>query len=65
LKQAKEYLDRPGVVSKPVIELEEGIYPYSELGKLANQVYIPTKKQIKLINYNPLPSIKAELSVGK
>lgn len=26
---------------------------------------IPKKKQFKLINYNPLPPIKAKLNVGK
>ena len=26
---------------------------------------IPKKKQFELINYNPLPAIKAKLNVGK
>jgi thymidylate synthase len=31
----------------------------------ANCLYIPDSSEIKLTNYNPLPAIKAELSVGK
>jgi thymidylate synthase len=59
LEQAAEYLDRPGVATKPAIELERGIsYSNGELN-------IPDAFEIKLINYKPLPAIKAELSVGK
>jgi thymidylate synthase len=59
LEQATEYLDRPGVATKPTIELERGIsYSNGELN-------IPDAFEIKLINYKPLPAIKAELSVGK
>ena len=64
LEQAKEYINRPQR-ALPTLELSEGIYMYSELGKLTNKVNIPTADQIKLLNYNPLPAIKAELSVGK
>jgi len=33
--------------------------------KIKSQVCIPQLNEIKLINYNPYPAIKAELSVGK
>ena len=59
LEQAAEYLDRPGVAAKPAIELERGI-SYSD-----GELNIPDAFEIKLINYKPLPAIKAELSVGK
>ena len=64
MEQALIYVDRP---KRPLPELyvHEGIYMYSELGKLENKVFIPELNQIKLINYNPYPAIKAELSVGK
>ena len=64
LEQAKEYLDRPKRIL-PKLELDEGIYMYSELGKLTNKVNIPTADKIKLLKYNPYPTIKAPLSVGK
>ena len=54
--QAIKYLDRPGVVAKPTLELTKG---------LDTSLQIPTRDEIKLINYKPLPAIKAELSVGK
>jgi len=47
----------------PKLQLEEGIYYYR--GKLSLFVHIPFADKIKLIKYNPLPAIKAELSVGK
>jgi thymidylate synthase len=61
--QAKIYLDRPKRVL-PFLHLDQGIYMYSELGKLNNKVYIPKADEIELIKYNPYPAIKAELSVG-
>lgn len=64
LEQAKEYLDRPKRIL-PKLQLDEGIYMYSELGKLTNKVSIPTADKIKLLKYNPYPTIKAPLSVGK
>lgn len=64
LYQAKEYIDRPQR-ALPTLKLDEGIYMYSELGKVTNKVNIPTADQIKLLNYNPYPAIKAPLSVGK
>jgi thymidylate synthase len=64
LEQSLIYLDRPQRVL-PELYIHEGIYMYSELGKLENKVFIPELNQIKLINYNPYPAIKAELSVGK
>ena len=57
LDQAKLYLDRPKRFL-PKLELESGIY-------LKESIYIPETNEIKLNNYNPLPAIKAELSVGK
>jgi len=64
LEQAKVYLNRSKRVL-PFLHLDQGIYMYSELGKLNNKVYIPKADEIKLIKYNPYPAIKAELSVGK
>ena len=64
LEQAKEYLDRPKRIL-PRLQLDEGIYMYSELGELTNKVSIPTADKIKLLKYNPYPTIKAPLSVGK
>ena len=59
LEQAMEYLDSQKRVL-PKLQLESGIY----LDEHHNFVYIPEANQIKLIKYNPLPAIKAELSVG-
>lgn len=64
LEQSLIYLDRPQR-ALPELYIHEGIYMYSELGKLENKVFIPELNQIKLMNYNPYPAIKAELSVGK
>lgn len=57
LEQAMEYLERPKRVL-PKLQLGSGIYLYKFL-------YIPEADQIKLLNYNPYPAIKAPLSVGK
>ena len=57
LDQAKEYLDRPKRVL-PKLQLESGIY-------LNEFLYIPEANEIKLLKYNPYPTIKAPLSVGK
>jgi len=56
LEQAMEYLERPKRVL-PKLQLGSGIY-------LDKSLYIPEADQIKLLKYNPLPAIKAELSVG-
>lgn len=64
LEQAKEYLNRPKRVL-PKLQLDDSVYMYSELGKLTNKVNIPTADKIKLLKYNPYPTIKAPLSVGK
>ncbi len=64
LEQAQVYLNRPKRIL-PKLQLDEGIYMYSELGKLTNKVNIPAADKIKLLKYNPYPAIKAELSVGK
>ena len=57
LGQAQTYLDRPKR-ALPKLDLTDGIW-------LGGAVHIPTANTIKLINYNPYPAIKAELSVGK
>jgi len=59
--QAFEYIGRnilqpPGL---PSLELHKGITLKDDC------LYIPDSFEIKLNNYNPLPAIKAELSVGK
>ena len=65
LDQAREYRRRPKR-ALPKLELDSGIYkPYHAIGLGRNIIRIPEKNEIKLINYNPLPAIKAELSVGK
>jgi thymidylate synthase len=58
LEQAKIYLDRSKRVL-PKLELRKGLFNNN------NHLYIPDAEDIKLIKYNPLPAIKAELSVGK
>jgi len=60
LEQAKVYLDRSKRVL-PKLDLKEGIWFDTAIEK----IHIPTADKIKLIKYNPLPAIKAELSVGK
>lgn len=57
LGQTQTYLDRPKR-ALPELDLKDGIW-------LGGAVHIPTANTIKLINYNPYPAIKAELSVGK
>jgi thymidylate synthase len=57
LEQAKVYLDRPKRVL-PKLELRKGLFNNN------NHLYIPEAEDIKLIKYNPLPAIKADLSVG-
>jgi thymidylate synthase len=58
LDQAKEYLSRPNR-TLPTVTLDSGIFNGGKHG-----LYIPLKQEIKLNNYNPLPAIKAPLSVG-
>jgi len=58
LDQAKEYLSRPRRVM-PSLKLHDGLTTSYD-----GRVYIPDAKDIKLIRYNPLPAIKAPLSVG-
>ena len=60
LKQAKVYLNRPNIPASPKVNIDYGIFMDT-----ANCLYIPDSSEIKLTNYNPLPAIKAELSVGK
>ena len=57
LEQAKEYRDRPRR-AMPQLELSRGI-------TASHGIVIPEATEIKLNNYNPYASIKAELSVGK
>jgi thymidylate synthase len=59
LEQAMEYLDRPKRVL-PKLDLKEGIWFDTAIKK----IHIPKADKIKLLKYNPLPAIKAELSVG-
>ena len=59
LEQAKTFLKRPKR-ALPSLMLDSGIY----LNEFKNCL-IPNADQIRLINYNPLPAIKAALSVGK
>lgn len=61
LEQAKIYLDRPKRVL-PILTLDFGIY---YLKNKTGLVCIPSSDEIKLLNYNPYPVIKAPLSVGK
>jgi thymidylate synthase len=63
LQQAEVYLDR-SKRALPSVTLEEGIR-ISKKMDARKALIIPEKSEIKLINYNPLPAIKAELSVGK
>jgi len=59
LEQAEEYLSRPKRVM-PSLRLHRGICNNALEG-----VNIPDTEDIELIGYNPLPAIKAPLSVGK
>ena len=59
LEQAKTFLNRSKRIL-PNLILDSGIY----LNEFKNCL-IPNADQIRLINYNPLPAIKAALSVGK
>ena len=61
LDQAAIYLSRskralPNLFVLDGLKLDE---------EIQSQVFIPQPNEIKLINYNPYPAIKAELSVGK
>ena len=59
LKQAEIYLDR-SKRALPFLHLDKGIS-----ANVLEGLNIPEANEIKLINYNPYPAIKAELSVGK
>ncbi len=59
LDQAKEYLSRPKR-GMPSLKLHRGI-----CNNVLEGVNIPDAEDIELIGYNPLPAIKAPLSVGK
>ena len=63
LDQAKLYFDRPKR-ALPSVTLEEGVRISKKMDAYGKLI-IPEKSEIKLNNYNPLPAIKAELSVGK
>jgi thymidylate synthase len=63
LDQAKLYFDRPKR-ALPNVTLEEGVRVSKKMDAYGKLI-IPEKSEIKLNNYNPLPAIKAELSVGK
>jgi len=57
LEQAKEYLSRSRR-GMPSIKLHRSLFNNHD------HVYIPNAEDIELIGYNPLPAIKAPLSVG-
>tara|TARA_R110002153_G_scaffold250565_1_gene407353 strand:- start:1089 stop:1913 length:825 start_codon:yes stop_codon:yes gene_type:complete len=59
LDQSSEYIKRK-ILKLPVLNLESGLHI-----NINNDIYIPNKRHIKLTDYNYLPAIKAELSVGK
>ena len=59
LDQAKEYLSRP-IRVMPSLKLHRGLN-----NNVLEGVNIPDAEDIELIGYNPLPAIKAPLSVGK
>ena len=59
LDQAVEYINRPKRIF-PKLQLEEGITPILN----GATCHIPTADKIKLLKYNPYPTIKAPLSVG-
>ena len=61
LDQAKIYLGR-SKRALPNLFVLDGVKLNK---KIQSQVFIPQPNEIKLINYNPYPAIKAELSVGK
>jgi thymidylate synthase len=61
LEQSLLYLDRSKRVL-PSLYVHEGIKLNDEI---QGQICIPELNEIKLMNYNPYPAIKAELSVGK
>jgi|TARA_R110002167_G_scaffold59652_1_gene169157 thymidylate synthase len=58
MKQTVEFLSRSKRVL-PTLELDYGIFVDSK-----NHLHIPELNEIKIVNYNPLPLIKAPLSVG-
>jgi thymidylate synthase len=60
LDQAKEFLERP-IRATPSIKLHDNLGLAIDYN---SRVYIPDAKDIELIGYNPLPAIKAPLSVG-
>ena len=61
LDQATVYLSR-SKRALPNLFVLDGVKLNKEI---QSQVFIPQPNEIKLINYNPYPAIKAELSVGK
>ena len=61
LDQAAIYLSR-SKRALPNLFVLDGVKLNKEI---QSQVFIPQPNEIKLINYNPYPAIKAELSVGK
>jgi len=58
IEQAKEFLERtPRIL--PTLEFEHGVFVDSQ-----GLLHIPEINEININNYNPLPNIKAPLSVG-
>jgi thymidylate synthase len=60
IDQANEFVTRYHNPKCAELELDYGIFIDSK-----NILHLPELNEIKLNNYNPLPSIKAPLSVGK
>lgn len=67
VEQSKLYLNRVDIKQFPLptLELRKGITSKLYSSRFDRKVIIPEKNDIKLINYNSYPAIKAELSVGK
>jgi len=63
IDQANEYISRPER-GLPLLELKESIRLSLKMDS-HNSLILPDLSDIKLVNYNPLPAIKADLSVGK
>lgn len=63
IEQATEYVKRP-MRKAPKLILHEGLRISKKMDD-RGKLIIPERNDIELINYDPLPAIKAELSVGK
>jgi len=64
LEAANEFIYREDTSSLPTIKISGDGFKFRG-GRENPDVIIPKKKHIQLINYKPLPPIKAKLNVGK